>query len=485
MAQNNRRAQLKPRTSSEKLESSYAQRLSWLEEHGNSELRKLWSAQPPRWGNNNTRSRPSLVLCKFVYRVLVSRAHSCGTVQETQQQIAHALDESAVQTRSALRYLQHLGLLECVQRANSGGRKSGGSARPAVYAVTALQKYLAEQSEQLEQTAPLDTLEELRELSTAPKESGYSCEYSHSLQTGSEKKNEGTPERNEGTPGSTSPRVTPRFNSSAAIFAEHSSAPELDEKNEQKNEQNSDSDTLQTGSEPLRATQQRSSSDQAPDSTQELTGAHSASQQQQSRAVFDECWNALEERTLERIMREQRAAGKTIGDPKQYKKTLRKNHAQQLRAARSTGWDRFRYVPVVRTELEDWLTAKFKEQQISPALWQRLEQLENEHRAELIPPQPAAPQLTDEAWNETRDLALRLLGIYPEDTQQRIKILMARGAELEEARALISARWIHIDTAHPSLVEFVRRTAAVEEIPAAFLERLDRLEAEQLCSVPA
>jgi hypothetical protein len=482
MAQNNRSAQLKPSTSSEELRSRYAQRLSWLEEHGNDMLEELYRANPLQFGETSSRSRPALESVLFTMRVLVSRAHSCGTVQESQQQLSRATRFSPNKARLCFRYLQHLGILELKQRAHSGGRSRGG-ARPAVYLIAPLERYLNGLEERSsEHTAPL---EELEQLSTAPINEGALRGTMINTTDNTRTINEGALSVNEGALRGTPPRVTPRFNSSAAIFAEHSSAPELDEKNEQKNEQNSDSDTLQTASEPLRATQQLSSTDQAPDSTQELTGAHSASQQQQSRAVFDECWNALEERTLERIMREQRAAGNAIKAPSSYLKQLRTNHAQQLRAARSTGWDRFRYVPVVRNELEDWLTAQLKQQQISPALWQRLEQLENEHRAELIPPQPAAPQLTDEAWNETRDLALRLLGIHPEDKQQRIKILMARGAELEEARALISARWIHIDTAHPALVEFVRRTAAVEEIPAAFLERLDRLEAEQLCSVPA
>jgi len=123
-------------------ELTYAQRLTWYEQQGVHQLRKLWEAAPKK--QENGEGRPNWDLLAHIGTKLVSSSRS-GLVQESQQQLAHSLIVHRKKVTRCMQFLRLSGFLELETAAHGGPNP-----RPAVYRLS----WLMEQCQNSSETVP-------------------------------------------------------------------------------------------------------------------------------------------------------------------------------------------------------------------------------------------------------------------------------------------------------------------------------------------
>jgi hypothetical protein len=123
-------------------ELTYAQRLTWYEQQGVHQLRKLWEAAPKK--QENGEGRPNWDLLAHIGTKLVSSSRS-GLVQESQQQLAHSLIVHRKKVTRCMQFLRLSGFLELETAAHGGPHP-----RPAVYRLS----WLMEQCQNSSETVP-------------------------------------------------------------------------------------------------------------------------------------------------------------------------------------------------------------------------------------------------------------------------------------------------------------------------------------------
>jgi len=135
----------------------YADRLTLFRDVGQPQLVHLWNAC------NAGPDRASIMLTKYLARVLVSKARPDGTVAETLEQLALEVAEPVRTVKRARRWLETSGWLELVQPHRGPGRPGPGNTtrqgRPAVYRIVFLRDAISN-------AGPLD------QLSTGTQETG-------------------------------------------------------------------------------------------------------------------------------------------------------------------------------------------------------------------------------------------------------------------------------------------------------------------------
>ena len=122
-------------------ELTYAQRLTWWEQHGIEQLRTLRKAAPKKTQNNGE-SPPNWRLLVHIGRVLVSVSKD-GRVQQSQKQLARVTgEESEREIRRCMKFLTDTGWLNLESPAHGGPNP-----RPAVYSIIQLQNWAELNSE--------------------------------------------------------------------------------------------------------------------------------------------------------------------------------------------------------------------------------------------------------------------------------------------------------------------------------------------------